>query len=287
MERVSHRNPCPICKHEDWCLYSLEGDAAICTRVSEGSVKRCKNDAGWLHILKEDFKPKKPATIKKRLQVLNWNLLNDAYMNNLPGFYDPGIPYRAEHIKDLCNRWGVGTGALQAMQIGWSGRYFTFPVRDAENKPIGLQRLYPDNSKRLDKGSQMGILIPRLNWDDLPDNWTLFICEGLSDTATALDLGLRAIGRLSCGTGKDHIIKFCAKKKPSQIVIVADNDIPGLAGAKLLGRHICHGYKLFTITCPHIKVITPPTGAKDIREWRKKGLTLEELMIIVKKELTF
>jgi len=126
------------------------------------------------------------------------------------------------------------------------------------NKPIGLQRLYPDNSKRLDKHSQVGILIPRLNWDNLK---ILFICEGLSDTATALDMGLYAIGRLSCGTGKDHIVSFCLKKKPSRIVIVADRDAPGVAGAEKLRIKLSE--KAFNVG-------TLLSEYQDLREWVKE-----------------
>jgi len=261
-------------------MYSEDGEVAICVRTPEGAVKNTGN--GWLHILKEKFVPKKTVSIKKQIITINWHLLNDAYMENLAGFYDPGIPYLPAHVKDLCNKWGVGAGALQAMQIGWSGICFTFPVRDAEEKPIGLQRLYPDNSKRLDKHSQAGIFIPKLNWEKLD---TLFICEGLSDTATALDMGLMAIGRLSCGTGRDHIIKFCARKKPSQIVIVSDNDEPGIAGVKALGLWISQGYRMFTIPMPDLKVVVPPEGVKDLRAWRAEGLDLEELMVIVENNL--
>jgi len=286
MKRVDENNACPVCgRYKDGCLYAEDGNAAICVRTPEGAIKNTGN--GWLHIFKKDFKPKPVKPKKKQKYTINWALLNDFYMKNLPGFYNPGIPYTTTVVKDLCNRWRVGTGALQAMQIGWSGRYFTFPVRNAEGKPIGLQRLFPDNSKKVVKHSQMGILIPRLNWDDLPDDWTLFICEGLSDTATAVDMGLRIIGRLTCGTGKDHIIKFCCKKKPSQIVIVADNDDPGIAGAKALGLWISQGYKLFTIPCPNIKVIVPPDGIKDLRAWVADGLNLEKFIQIVEKRLDF
>ena len=268
-KRVSPENPCPICGKPDWCMYSSDGTAAICTRISEGSIKKCKNDAGWLHKLKDDFKPK-PVRKKRPVQI-NWDVLQKCYsnLNNKPDWPD-----------DI----GVRAWVLHVMNIGKDGEAFTFPVRNAEDEIIGISRRFPDGRKGMVKGSQVGIFIPRLNWDNLE---TLFICEGVSDTATALDIGLRAIGRLNCGTGKDHIIKFCAKKRPQRIGIIADNDEAGIRGAKLLGREICHGYKLFTIPMPDLKVVIPPDDIGDFRAWRADGLTVEKLLEIVDKKLDF
>lgn len=51
MQRVTKRNPCPICGKPDWCLRAEDDSAAICQRISEGSVKQC-GEAGYLHILR-------------------------------------------------------------------------------------------------------------------------------------------------------------------------------------------------------------------------------------------
>ena len=53
MQRVSRKYPCPVCDKPDWCLVAKDGSAAICARISEGSVKQY-GDAGWLHFLHED-----------------------------------------------------------------------------------------------------------------------------------------------------------------------------------------------------------------------------------------
>jgi len=261
MLRCTNENPCPVCgRCADGCLYSEDGEVAICVRTPEGAVKNTGN--GWLHILKPGkFKPKPVKPKNLHTSILNWNLLNDAYTENLRYFYDDTLNIGHSLVDKVCRAWGVKPITLKIMNIGWHGDCFTFPVRNAEEKPIGLQRLYSDNSKRLDKGSKMGLFIPRLNWDDLPENWILYICEGLSDTATAIDMGLRAIGRLSCGTGKEHIINFCTKKKPSQIIVIADRDKPGVAGAKVLAKTL--DGKNFDV-----KILLPEY--KDLREWVKE-----------------
>jgi len=263
MLRCTDENPCPVCGRgkNEGCLYAEDGSKAICVRTPKGAVKSTGN--GWLHILKEGkFKPK--PVRKKHPVPINWHTLNycytEAYRNPVK---PPPFPMHVE--------------TLYVIETGWDGEAYTFPIRNAEDEITGISRRFPDGSKRLVKGSLMGIFIPRLNWDNLE---TLYICEGISDTAAALDMGLKAIGRISCGTGKDHIIKFCAKKSPSQIIIVSDNDEPGIAGAKALGLWISQGYHLFAIPRPDIKVIIPE--AKDLREWVK-----EKGNEYVKKCLTF
>jgi 5S rRNA maturation endonuclease (ribonuclease M5) len=86
----------------------------------------------------------------------------------------------------------------------------------------------------------------------------LFICEGPTDTAALLSLGLFAIGRASC-RGGIPIIQAIVDQLALEVVIVCDNDSPGLAGADLLMK---------SIRKPVVKLI-PPT--KDIRFFVQKG----------------
>lgn len=55
--RVSGRNQCPVCGKPDWCLISQDGTAAICPRIR--SDKQA-GDAGWLHRLTADYRPRTP-----------------------------------------------------------------------------------------------------------------------------------------------------------------------------------------------------------------------------------
>jgi len=291
MERVSDLNRCPICDHPDGCLYALDGSAAICSRVKEGSIKTVGEgpfSGGYLHIIKSDFKPK--SVRKKRPVNINWNTLCncyvDAYLKPLNKGLFSTLPPFPIHIT-----------TLYAIEMGWDGGAYTFPVRNSDDQIIGIQRRFPDGTKAMVSGSKLGIFIPRLNWSNLMnDDCPLFICEGVSDLATALDMGLYAIGRANCQTGKGYIIKFCIKKRPQRVVIIADNDeakirpdgsvyYPGQEGAKALGLHLSQGHKLFTVTRPDIKVVVPPTGIKDLRQWREKGLLLDWLMDRVEENL--
>lgn len=90
-------------------------------------------------------------------------------------------------------------------------------------------------------------------------NGTLFICEGPSDTAAAMTLGLRAIGRPSCLGLESMIVEYVKTKKAHRVVLICDNDDPGLRGAaKLQGM-------LPVLSCIYV----PPT--KDIREFLNRG----------------
>ncbi len=51
-----------------------------------------------------------------------------------------------------------------------------------------------------------------------------------------------------------------------EVVIVADADAPGQRGAERLAA-------LLVAYCPVIRVITPPAGMKDAREWKRHGAT--------------
>lgn len=279
MLRVSEQNLCPICDHPDGCLYAKDGSATICSRVQEGSIKTVGEgpfSGGYLHIIKSDFKPK--PVKKKRPVSINWGILNQCYRRSF------NFSGNVKIVLDLIDTFQVACSTLNSIEPGWDSQAYTFPVRNSDDEIIGIQRRFPDGKKSMTKGSQVGIIIPRLNWSNLN---ILFICEGASDTATAINMGLRAISRLNYCTGKDHIIKFCIKKRPQKVVIVADNDVDGIRGAKTLGLNISQGYKVFTVTCPKIIIVIPPTDIKDLREWKEKGLTLDELMKIVEKNLDF
>lgn len=117
--------------------------------------------------------------------------------------------------------------------------------------------------------SKMGLFIP----SDLPTKGLLLICEGASDTAAALDLGFVAIGRPSCNSKVEMTANFARGRA---VVIVSDNDEVGKIGSKKLARAL-------SLICPDVKVIFPPYGIKDLRQWFKAGLTEEILLQLIQK----
>jgi hypothetical protein len=48
--RVTKRNPCPICRHGDWCRISPEGVIAGCMRQEAGAFKTAPTNAGPMYL---------------------------------------------------------------------------------------------------------------------------------------------------------------------------------------------------------------------------------------------
>ncbi len=82
-----------------------------------------------------------------------------------------------------------------------------------------------------------------------------------------------------CNSKIDMTVEFC--KGRSQIIIIGDNDPPkedgrrpGKEGAeKLAGKLLLH--------CSSVKVVYPPDGIKDLRQWFRAGLTSGKLQQII------
>jgi hypothetical protein len=237
-------------------MISSEGDACICSRVNIGAKKQC-GSAGWLHILDGSFKPVKVK--EKNSMPINWNKLNKYYMDNLR----KGQGLYGTHFEDAMADWGVSERVMDLLQLGYDGDAYTLPMRNARLEIIGIQRRFTNGGKRMVKGSKNGLFVPTPFGQT---KWPVLICEGASDTATALELGQLAVGRPNCNS---CLVMVRGMSTRGYITIVADNDIPGLKGADRLFKSTL---KLaFSVT-----MVIPPTGIKDLRDWKKNGLTAEE-----------
>ena len=273
MLRVTKDNPCPICGRPDWCLTAKDGSAAICSRISEGSVRK-SGDAGFLHVLidrspqprRKYVKPQSPRP------VANWVKLAGEYRSN---FKDPG---------EAVAIFGVSMAALDELLIGWDPekKAHTFPMWDGWSHIIGIRLRTLDGHKFSVPGSKNGIFYPSSVKPDA--NELLFIAEGPSDYAALLDLRFSPIGRASCGTGYTYI-KEMIEHYERQVVIIADKDtakftpegkkfFPGYDGALKLARSI----KPFVRS---VRLIKPPEK-KDIREWYLAGATRAAVLALVK-----
>ena len=263
MKRVNKRNPCPVCGKPDWCLVAEDGSAAICQRIKEGSIKNC-SDAGYLHILKDRYRQNTGknrllrVAPKGRSQTKDFGQLARQYQKRL----------NKQLFDTLSTLLGVSVQGLKRLNTGWDGRAFTFGMSNDFGKIIGIRRRFPNGYKVSVKGSRTGLFIP----DDLLHEGLLLICEGPTDTVAALDLGFDAIGRPNCNCKIE--MTASAVKDYKEIVIVADNDTAGKAGAERLADYL-------TVRCPKVKVIYPPEGIKDLRQWLRAGLTGEALQQII------
>lgn len=252
MLRVSEDMPCPICKKPDGCLVSPDGKAALCSRVESDKLLGEPFAGGWLHILDGSFKPTKIR--KKNHPPINWKVINDFYQR------------QANDITLISFIQGFLFSSLKRLGVGYDGEAYTFPMRNSKDDIVGIQRRFLNGDKRFVKGSKNGLFIPRgLNIAASE----VLICEGVTDTLVALDLGFEAIGRANCGTGVKMLCDYFAWKPcAAKIIIIADNDLVGIKGAKQLAMAL-----LDINRTAHI--IIPPVS--DLREWVKKGLTKVEL----------
>ena len=262
MQRVSRKNPCPVCGKPDWCLVAEDDSAAICARIEDGSVKCC-GDAGYLHILIDQ--PKSQQHRLQRRITVRQDDKPDKDFTALQRQYSRQI--KGEQLNDLSQRLGVSTQSLKRLRIGWDGVNYCFPMSDSQGWIIGIRRRFPDGRKVSLTGSKTGLFISA----DLSPEGLLLICEGPTDTAAALDLGFAAIGRPNCNSKVDMTARFAKGRK---VVIIGDNDKPGKAGVEKLGGKLL-------LHCLSVKVIYPPDKTKDLRQWLQAGLTGETLQQII------
>ena len=263
MPRVTKNRPCPVCGKPDWCLMAEDGSAIICSRIEDGSKKRC-GDAGWLHVLsnrhnRHNGHRKKSFTLPMKEQLRDFGQLSQQYQHELT----------STKLNRLSAQLGLSIRSLRRLQVGWDGEAYTFPMSNSQDQIIGIRRRFPDGPKVSVTGSKNGLFIPT----ELSSEGPLLICEGPSDAAAALDLSFSAIGRANCNSKVEMAAIFVSGR---DVVIVGDNDDMGRAGAERLSDRL-------VLCCTDVRIIYPPVGINDLRDWFSFGLTTENLMVIISK----
>ena len=139
----------------------------------------------------------------------------------------------------------------------------TWPMYDANGFVIGIRLRCPKSGKKWAvKGSRNGLFVPAYPKQEVAGS-RLFVCEGPTDTAAVISLGLAAVGVPSAGVGGDMLDQMIRSLDPSGIVIVADDDQAGSDGAKRLAIHLAD--------CADVRIMNPPGGIKDVRDWVVQG----------------
>lgn len=244
--RVNRKRRCPVCDHADWCGFSPDGTAAICMRVESDHVT---DNGGWLHRLSDPL-PVYVAPVRRIEPAPD--------LNGLWRRWEKETDYH--DIDGLGMSLGVDADALQAIGCVWNGQAWAFPMKDAQKALIGIRLRAPDGRKWAVTGSRSGLFIP----DRYPycvDDGTMYLCEGPTDLAAAMTLGLYAIGRPSCVGQEDFILAYLRNLKVRRVVIIVDNDTPGVQGAR----------KLQSMLKVRSCLWCSPT--KDIREFVNRGGT--------------
>lgn len=174
---------------------------------------------------------------------------------------------KPEWIDALAQELGVTPESLTSLECAWASehRAWAFPMCDGYGWKVGIRLRAKDGSKWAVSGSRQGIFLPVSH-----EQRTAYICEGPTDTAAAMSIGLYAIGRPCCSGGVSEIQTCLSRMDIHRVVIIADNDKPGLGGASRLSA---------SVNLPSCTLVLP---CKDMREFVRMGGDACTLMAILK-----
>ena len=243
--RVSRKSPCPVCHKPDWCGTTCDGAVVHCMRIPSG--KAC-GTGGWFHGASTPVRAQ-PQPID-RLPVFHRG----------PDF--TGLSRRCigdvneRRLGGIVRQLGVEDWALVAIGLGWTGRNWSFPMFDQQRRCVGIRLRTPGGRKFAEPGSKEGVFLP-----SCPLGGPLLLTEGPTDAAAMLGLGFDVCGRPSCLGG----VNICTElARGRDAIVVADRDEVGRRGAQGLAARLLLGSR-------SVRLIEPPEGFKDVREWAKRG----------------
>lgn len=262
-ERVTIHKPCPICGKPDWCGRIM--DVICCMRVQS---ERPTKNGGWIHVLKINSSKKSPTT-----QTKTQKKISEVFKMSMPSLMNSWIKTTTQsETREFAVLLGLpSVKPLECLSAAWSFRHhaWAFPMRNSNNEITGIRLRDKSGKKWTVTGSKQGLFIPQ----PLPPADFLLICEGPTDTAAALSLGYSAIGRPCCRGCEFEVNQTIAKNKFTNVVIVADNDQPGIDGANALASSLFCLYKIITLP------------KKDMREFVKSGGKKEVIDCIINQQL--
>lgn len=251
--RVTRAAKCPVCGRDSWCCVGTR--YVNCMRVQ--SDKQCEN-GGWLHPIGTEQKAVPPREEPKHIDV---SPLYERWLNRTED----------RHLEQLSHLLGIEELPLRALQVAWAEEHgaWAFPMVDCNRRLTGIRLRNERGEKWAVRGGKNGLFVPRSR---VPPGGRAYICEGPTDTAALLSIGLFAIGRPSCNEGAAILGELLPRLSIREAVIVADHDRdksapdgrtfnPGVDGAVGLSA------RLPVPNC----IWLPPT--KDAREFVKHGGT--------------
>jgi phage/plasmid primase-like uncharacterized protein len=197
-------------------------------------------------------------------QQVSWGLLARQFQTDA----DPG------RLDQLAAGLGLSVTSLCQLGLGWSAQHraWSFPMTDANGNVLGIRLRRTDGRKFSVKGGREGLFVPE---GATEDKSPLLICEGPTDAAALLDMGFRGVvGRPNCTGGIKLLAELVRRRQPPEVVIVSDGDEPGQVGAGTLAL-------VLVAYAPAVRVIAPPEGIKDAREWRKAGGTKADVEKVI------
>lgn len=164
-------------------------------------------------------------------------------------------------LRALADSLNVGPDALRALGFGALEDAYSWPERDGAADIVGLGTRDASGAKKCVSGSRRGLIYDPATIEngDAP----LVIVEGASDCASALTLGLRAVGLAQAGGSTDALgwlARLIERIGPPSVIVIGDADEAGERGAARVADHLARH-----VTIP-VRVAAAPEGAADLRE---------------------
>ena len=127
-------------------------------------------------------------------------------------------PGEDSYVREQADLLGLSPDTLLAMGAGWDGEAMAIPMFDAGLSVVGIRRRFPDGRKLAVTGGHEGVfMVPPSSDGDL------VVCEGFSDCAAVIGLGVLAVGEervlvpgqaLVRGTGPMPVVEASCEAKP-------------------------------------------------------------------------
>ena len=216
-----------------------------------------------IQMIKPNVAPKPPKPIKSESDRLWIGLRADVLSRNMT---DASRELLAQSL-------GVHSKALRRLRVGWCQKRcaYTWPMRDGNGNIIGIRTRDKSGAKGSISGSLGGLFYDPDIHDSIAPGARIWVAEGASDTASLLSLGFDAVGVPSSGCGGDLLLTLGRCIRPSEWLIVRDNDEneKGAIGARKLRSEL-------VIVAP-VRIIEPPIGIKDARDWINRGASRDDL----------
>jgi hypothetical protein len=258
MTRVGRSHPCPICKKGDWCLTGT--DIALCMRVESNRPKWLSDGSlGYLHRIDGAPLPSMAELARKsepRKVQCDWGSRLKQWEQS----------HGLTSLNYLSKSLGVTRKSLELLGTVKSPQHsvWGFPMFDAKRNPIGIRLRHENGKKWSEPGSFNGLFIP-----DCPAEKTMAICEGPTDTAAALTIGVYAIGRFNNCGGVDMIIEYIMVNKIKRVIIVADCDQDQIINDRVTNPGISGAIRLSGLLPVTSCTLTLP--CKDMRAFVQRG----------------
>jgi hypothetical protein len=165
------------------------------------------------------------------------------------------------HLAVLAAKLGVAEDSLRMLGCVGSNQaqVWAFPMCSGDGSAVGIRMRHENGRKWALPGSHNGIFLPQCE-----PQQEMVICEGPTDAAAALTMGMFAIGRPNCSACATDIMATVKRLRIRRVTIVADVDQdkerpngatynPGLDGARNLAAIFTIPTRIVTLPCKDLR----------------------------------